>query len=80
MKCFQVDCKELSTPCRMQDAVILTNCLYDLKSLKQGDIEEALQDYGEQRQTIMERAVRYVILNWFPQFMKNKALIKDAVY
>ncbi|KAG0036220.1 hypothetical protein BGZ83_003863, partial [Gryganskiella cystojenkinii] len=35
--------------CAMQDAVILTNCLYDLNSLKQKDIEEALQDYREQR-------------------------------
>ncbi|KAG0041322.1 hypothetical protein BGZ83_002001 [Gryganskiella cystojenkinii] len=35
--------------CAMQDAVILTNCLYDLKSLRQKDIEEALQDYREQR-------------------------------
>ncbi|KAG0044410.1 hypothetical protein BGZ83_010355 [Gryganskiella cystojenkinii] len=84
----------------MQDAVILANCLYDLKSLKQGDIEEALQDYREQRydqvriqndysnktsfifngQTITERVVRYVILNWLPQSIKNKALIKDARY
>ena len=33
----------------LQDAVILTNCLYDLKDLTQGSIEEALQDFREQR-------------------------------
>ncbi|GJJ77181.1 hypothetical protein EMPS_09540 [Entomortierella parvispora] len=35
--------------CAMQDAVILANCLYDLKSLKHESIEEALQDYKQQR-------------------------------
>ncbi|GJJ77179.1 hypothetical protein EMPS_09538 [Entomortierella parvispora] len=35
--------------CAMQDAVILANCLYDLKSLKHESIEEALQDYKAQR-------------------------------
>ncbi|KAF9184274.1 hypothetical protein BGZ50_003790 [Haplosporangium sp. Z 11] len=33
----------------MQDAVILANCLYDLKSTSHEDIEAALQDYQGQR-------------------------------
>jgi len=33
----------------MQDAIILANCLYDLKSLSQNHIEAALNDYKEQR-------------------------------
>ena len=33
----------------MQDAVVLTNCLYDLTSWQTKDIEAALKDYKEQR-------------------------------
>ncbi|KAG0041323.1 hypothetical protein BGZ83_002002 [Gryganskiella cystojenkinii] len=33
----------------MQDAVILTNCLYDLKSMEHKSIKEALKDYQLQR-------------------------------
>lgn len=37
--------------CAMQDAVILTNCLYDMAAgpLRQESIELALHDYREQR-------------------------------
>ncbi|KAG0054782.1 hypothetical protein BGZ83_010458 [Gryganskiella cystojenkinii] len=35
--------------CAMQDAVILANCLYDLKSLEYDSIKTALKDYQEQR-------------------------------
>ncbi|GJJ74622.1 hypothetical protein EMPS_06980 [Entomortierella parvispora] len=43
--------------CAMQDAVILTNCLYDLKSLSLESIKEALQDYKSQRQPHVEQQV-----------------------
>lgn len=86
--------------CAMQDAVILTNCLYDLEDLSQASVEAALKDYKEQRydhvkvsidnsnsktmflngQTLMERAIRYIVFHWLPQSMKDKALIKDAKY
>jgi len=33
----------------MQDAVILTNCLYDLPSVKHENILAALEDFREQR-------------------------------
>jgi 2-polyprenyl-6-methoxyphenol hydroxylase-like FAD-dependent oxidoreductase len=36
--------------CAMQYAVILANCLYDMKSLEHDDIEAALSDYRVQRQ------------------------------
>ncbi|KAG0042408.1 hypothetical protein BGZ83_000498 [Gryganskiella cystojenkinii] len=35
--------------CAMQDAVVLTNCLYDLEDLTQASVEAALKDYREQR-------------------------------
>ncbi|KAG0054780.1 hypothetical protein BGZ83_010456 [Gryganskiella cystojenkinii] len=35
--------------CAMQDAVILSNCLYDLESLKPESIKAALEAYKEQR-------------------------------
>ncbi|KAF9353012.1 hypothetical protein BGX26_009218 [Mortierella sp. AD094] len=33
----------------LQDAVILANCIYDLKSISEGDVAEALRDFKEQR-------------------------------
>lgn len=33
----------------MQDAVILSNCIYDLESLSTPDINAALHDYRDQR-------------------------------
>lgn len=33
----------------MQDAVILANCIYEMKSTSQEDIAEALQDFKDQR-------------------------------
>lgn len=35
--------------CAMQDAVILANCLYELKDLRHESIEAALEDYKQQR-------------------------------
>ncbi|KAF9170398.1 hypothetical protein BGX21_010220 [Mortierella sp. AD011] len=33
----------------MQDAVILANCIYELRSVAEGDVAEALRDFKEQR-------------------------------
>jgi len=33
----------------MQDAVILANCIYDMKSTALDDVAEALQDFKDQR-------------------------------
>ncbi|GJJ71328.1 hypothetical protein EMPS_03678 [Entomortierella parvispora] len=38
----------------MQDAIILANCLYDLESLAQQDIQAALEDFREQRHDKVE--------------------------
>jgi len=38
----------------MQDAVVLANCLYDLGSLSPVHIHEALQDYKDQRYSVVK--------------------------
>ncbi|KAG0056741.1 hypothetical protein BGZ83_003710 [Gryganskiella cystojenkinii] len=86
--------------CAILDAVILANCLYELKSTSHASIEEALQSYKEQRyphvkeqfhasemnaiilygQTLKERLIRYIALNWVPQWAVDKATVKGTAY
>ncbi|KAG0054362.1 hypothetical protein BGZ83_011371 [Gryganskiella cystojenkinii] len=83
----------------MLDAVILTNSLYDLASLKPEAIETAFKDFKQERysqvkyqlntssnvsailyhgQALWERCVRYFILGWMPERLKNWAIVHDV--
>ncbi|KAF9353013.1 hypothetical protein BGX26_009219 [Mortierella sp. AD094] len=84
----------------MQDAVILANCIYELKSIAQYDIAEALRDFKEQRfphvkeqykasqmsakliygQTMIERIIRKVVLNYMPKSLQRRSVIKNLAY
>ncbi|KAG0353263.1 hypothetical protein BC939DRAFT_1068 [Gamsiella multidivaricata] len=63
----------------MQDAVIVANCLYDLKSLSQKHIAAALEDYKAQRygqakkQVQISNMVGRVLYGqtWFEKFMRK---------
>ncbi|KAI8359718.1 hypothetical protein B0O80DRAFT_495220 [Mortierella sp. GBAus27b] len=63
----------------MQDAVIVANCLYDLKSKSQRHIEAALQDYKEQRYAHAKKQVHISSMvgrvlygqTWFERFIRR---------
>ncbi|KAF9347901.1 hypothetical protein BGX26_000659 [Mortierella sp. AD094] len=84
----------------MQDSVILANCIYELRSVAENDVAEALRDFKEQRyphvkdqykasqmsakllygQTIYEKVLRKVVLNYMPKSIQRKSMTKDLAY
>ncbi|KAG9066818.1 hypothetical protein KI688_012730 [Linnemannia hyalina] len=66
----------------MQDAVVLANCIYEMKSSSHDDIKGALKDYKKQRYAHAKQQVESSntagkILygqNWFEKFMRKAVL------
>ncbi|KAG0366596.1 hypothetical protein BC939DRAFT_482450 [Gamsiella multidivaricata] len=84
----------------LQDAVILANCIYDLKSTSQEDVSAAFKEFKQQRyphvieqyeaskmnakiiygQTLIERFIRNVVLNYMPKSVQMKNTTKNLAY
>ncbi|KAG0248828.1 hypothetical protein BG011_009868 [Mortierella polycephala] len=61
----------------MQDAVVLANCLYEMKSMAFEDIEEALHDFREQR--FIHAKTQYDATQWSAKLMYGHTIIERVL-
>ncbi|KAG0011460.1 hypothetical protein BGZ80_000672 [Entomortierella chlamydospora] len=62
----------------MQDAVILANCIYELKSTAEDDVAEALRDFKEQRYPHVKR--QYEASKMSAKLLYGQSMSADLVY
>ncbi|KAG0320200.1 hypothetical protein BGZ97_000490 [Linnemannia gamsii] len=66
----------------MQDAVVLANCLYEMRGLSLDDIASALDDFKNERfaKSYFERFMRMIVFNCLPESVKMKGGYKGVEF
>ncbi|KAF9134470.1 hypothetical protein BGW39_006930 [Mortierella sp. 14UC] len=65
----------------MQDAVVLANCLYEMKGLAPTDIDVALSEFKAARYSnVKAQFLRMVVFNWLPESIKMKGAFKGMEF